>query len=434
MTTQHSTSEATLPSPDPKPASAEPKLGGKGDGLRLRDLSWSVLRANPRYAFAPFSELPPGQRELLGDLESGKRYGGILRETGAGNLRIQAISPAVAQIFAHLSRARTADSVPFAGTGTSRDRLLAGLVLDGVLEVETKPGSFTSRAASYLSLVEADADLIGRGRLAGLSLDALRHGDRMTPAEPAGLAARIYSFNRLPATQRWLGLWPDRRAVRRFLGIDPGGKLQRQLSAHLSDVNAEAGMARWIVWNSHQRRQRRSAGGGKHKLYVSVLPDGLAAAFAAVVRLLPHRYLAAMKVGCDAHGLLRPDKFMLYFDRQDELEEFADALLPALDGLEAHGVPFSAALDDAGMLSWGVDPSAEEGSVSWYQDDSFRIWVCNRLATALVDARQFPAEGVPAWRYALARLSLSGLDTRTWSPRLDSAVASEAAQPSVEAP
>jgi len=108
---------------------------------------------------------------------------------------------------------------------------------------------------------------------------------------------------------------------------------------------------------------------------------------------------------------------MVYFDSHPELIAFAERLAPRLADLTAHGVPFTAPIDDAGMLSWGVDPPRDEAAVGGYVDESWRIWICNRLALALIAAADDAATRDAPWRYALARLWLSGVDTRTWTRR-----------------
>jgi hypothetical protein len=395
-------------------------------GLRVRELSGITLRANPLYILVPFAQLPQEERQLLAGLERGNRYAGILKNRDAGTLSIQAVSPAVALIFSQLLRARSADCLDFDGPRSERDAILAGLVLDGVLELEDKSGLFVSQTAAYCSLIEGDVDLIGPSRVARLSVRALRHGEQLGLGSPATLAARMYFFNRLPATPRWHELWPDAGAVQRYLAVNEGGALRPELCAQLSRSETNTGISSWIFWKATKRDHSPAGGSGRYKLYVSVMPECLAASFAELVRLVPDHDVAAMKIGSDAHGLLRPDKLMVYFDRPDDLFGFANALLPKLAGLSAHGVPFSASLDKAGMLSWGVDPPREAGQVAWYQDDSFRIWICNRLAMALLTAQRFPIRGVPPWRYALAKLWLAGLDTRAWTLRPNNDVSSQA--------
>jgi hypothetical protein len=150
-------------------------------------------------------------------------------------------------------------------------------------------------------------------------------------------------------------------------------------------------------------------------LYVSPNPHHIGQAFEEVLALLPSSTASSFKIGPNAHGLLRPDKLMIYFNRYEDLIRFAEALLPRLAGLSAHGVPFSTPIDDAGILSWGIDPPRDDEGIGQYADNSWRIWLCNRLAVALIAASNEQEAKIAPWRYALARLWLLGVDTRTWT-------------------
>jgi hypothetical protein len=122
----------------------------------------------------------------------------------------------------------------------------------------------------------------------------------------------------------------------------------------------------------------------------------------------------AFKVGADAAGLLRPDKMVAYFDNFEALAAVADSLADALAGVSAHGVPFSAEITSDGLLSWGVDPPREERPPGWSGGQSWRLWVTNRLAGALLAAR---GQGVEEpWRFALERLRVEGVDVERWVP------------------
>jgi hypothetical protein len=114
-------------------------------------------------------------------------------------------------------------------------------------------------------------------------------------------------------------------------------------------------------------------------------------------------------------GLLRPDKLVAYFTDQETLMSVADRLGERLRGMTAHGVPFTAAIDGDGLLSWGVDPPAAARPLSWQPQQSWRSWISLALAGALLEARQGGAD-VPPARFAVQRLGLEGVDTERWAP------------------
>jgi hypothetical protein len=123
-----------------------------------------------------------------------------------------------------------------------------------------------------------------------------------------------------------------------------------------------------------------------------------------------------MKVGSDYHGLLRPDKIVIYFHEFADLQESAQRLVDKLTGCPEHGVPFTAEIAGAGLLSWGIDPATDQYSVPWLARESWRLRICNRLANALALAQASPAAGVSATNFALDRLRMEGIDTETWTP------------------
>src|SRR5207248_2006408 len=85
------------------------------------------------------------------------------------------------------------------------------------------------------------------------------------------------------------------------------------------------------------------------------------------------------------------------------------------EGMPAHGVPFTAQIDAKGLLSWGMDPPHSEHLLPW-QGPSWRYWITDRLAGALISANRTNAREVKPWQFALERLQLEGIDTTTWLP------------------
>jgi len=209
-----------------------------------------------------------------------------------------------------------------------------------------------------------------------------------------------------------------------FLGELPvggvGSPLRRDLNTHFKLSIPLSEDTPWLSWNRRRGRSKPIADANRYKLYISPSPEHIRESLTGCISLLADFSMSSLKFGSNAHGLLRPDKFIAYFDSKEELFCFAGALLPRLAGLSAHGVPFSAAIDNAGILSWGTDPTPRDKGVGWYVDDSWRIWICNRLAIALIEALETGGMEIVPWRFSLARLWLLGVDTRMWIPRTQS--------------
>jgi hypothetical protein len=123
----------------------------------------------------------------------------------------------------------------------------------------------------------------------------------------------------------------------------------------------------------------------------------------------------SFKIGKDLPGICRPDKFVVYFDRPDDLQATAEEFRDRLAGHPAHGIPFTAAITDDGLLSWGADPPAGAGGSP---SSSWRLWVARRLAEHLTSARR-SSGGLEPWHFALERLRVGGVDVDTWIPAGD---------------
>jgi hypothetical protein len=169
----------------------------------------------------------------------------------------------------------------------------------------------------------------------------------------------------------------------------------------------------WLVWSSDRVRR----GAKPTSPTRSVRARNASARFSRSSRVLGGFPRARFKIGDSAAGLLRPDKPVAYFETRDALEEAADALRRELAGCEAQGVPFTASLDDSGLLSWGVDPPAADRVLRWRDAESWRFWIAQRLGGALAVAKRArTASAVEPWRFALERLRRQGLDVETWTP------------------
>jgi hypothetical protein len=160
-------------------------------------------------------------------------------------------------------------------------------------------------------------------------------------------------------------------------------------------------------------RRRRSGHGGTatFKLYVAPALEAAPHALAHVAEALGEQDACeGFKIARNVAGLCRPDKLVAYFARLVDLHDAAARLRPRLDGLPAQPVPFTGAVDPAGLLSWGIDPAA-----GGREARSWRLWLATRLASYLVEARAAGGETEP-WRFALERIRLDGIDTGSWAP------------------
>jgi hypothetical protein len=353
-----------------------------------RDLA---VRANRAYRLQSLSTAAALLATELGD---GAR---LLVATPESGLPAKLVDDAGARLFTALSRR------PGPVPGELTDEQLTALVLDGVLEAEGARG--------WVSGPHAFEELIGTvelpepvDRLGRLSYAAVARAERMSLHREDELTIRLYGAGRFPLSRRWIRAYPGPHAVESLFGAAP---MERD----------------WILvarseWLSYTRRGGAAgvtAADLRYKLYVSPHIDTLPAVLPVMAATLAATGAPHFKVGAGASGLLRPDKIVVYLRDSAELTEVSEALSAALDGVAAHGVPFSAELAGDGLLSWGGDPHAGAGPAG-AGPESWRLSVCRRLSEHLAAAKRASLRSLTPARYALARLGADGVTLPSFAP------------------
>jgi hypothetical protein len=389
--------------------------------MRFDDL---IFRTGRGYELVPFERLAAAEREALHGLEIDPDLYGVLRPRGADGTAAQiqtqtykAVGRDTALLL--LTLAEPGPLPAFARRGTEARRELARLVLDGVLEVGHGGGFVSgSEALAVLGMGEGGGDAeTPAGALARLSLEALRYAAALEVDDLETLGEWLYGYHRLPLTPRRARWFPPGEALLELLGAAPGSPLRGILDHHWTAPGGPAAE----VWLSWSRRWPPAALEGSEpvtKLYVSPSPEALRETFAGLLETLPRTRALSFKIGSGAAGVLRPDKLVVYFAGEEDLVSGAEALARRLAGVPPHGVPFSAEIAGDGLLSWGLDPPPRERLLPWQPRESWRQWVTRRLAAALLTGRRC-GEGRPAWRFALERLRLEGVDVERWTPRAE---------------
>lgn len=368
------------------------------------------FRAASQYRLVPIRGLSVRDRERLLAAGSLPRLGGVLTPEGDAPGDVRVVDRDAARLFSILRNpSRLPRSVLRMLKGEAARRV-AGLVLDGVLEIE-HGDRFLSGVAARSLCFDRSRWPTGRGRVALLSAAALARAASLAGCDSRELARRLYRFNTVPASPEWRRLLPTAESVRAFLRFD-----QLHNPAAVERQGSPQSPEAWLAWDSHRSRGiPRSA--PTYKLYVSPRGEYLPEALRATLDLLgrPSGPLA-LKVGRDLYGVLRPDKLVAYFRSADDLQDAVRRLVGALDGVRPQGVPFTAAAVASGLLSWGLDPPASHRPPGWAGGVSWRSWLTHRLAAFLVAARSAAAAPVRARRFAMDRASLDGVDPVTWTP------------------
>lgn len=375
--------------------------------------TWTArrIRSSPRLELRRLDELAPEQREPFRELEADESFYGLLVPRAPATISIKSVGTQTAALFRELADPAPLDPGLLADDEYRGD--VIDLVLDGVLEIESDD-DFVSGAEAFPILIPEPRPHGGRGSIARLSQEALEHASDLATSEAGALTTALYSYNRIPISRFWLARWPDRDAILAEIGAVIGPR-RSFLDRFWSLVPPDRSPG-WISWQSRSGPERRH----RHddvtwKLYVSPRPEHIADAFGALVRVLAEIPGAQMKIGRDAAGLLRADKLVCYFASKGELEGAANALATELRGCPAHGVPFTAGVDDDGLLSWGVDPPDSSRALSWLGRESWRLWIATRLGAALSMAKEARTT-LPPSQFAVERVRRHGVDVDTWTP------------------
>ncbi len=354
-----------------------------------------TIRTSPRFELKQMAELTAEQREPFRELEADKDFFGLLVPRESGAVNIKSVGHDTAALLRRLATPSTLEP----------DDDVVDLVLDGVLEIESN-GDFLSGADALPVLCNLTETGEPHG-IARLSLEALRHADDLQSEDAATLSAAMYFYNRIPISRFWRARFPDRGAVLAHLDAD------RDALALWHRPSDGPG---WISWSTRERPPRDAAS-PTYKLYVSPRPENIRDAFHALVRALADLGGADFKIGEDAAGLLRPDKLVVYFASREQLDRAAAVVLARLDGCPAHGVPLTAGIDGAGLLSWGIDPPQNERALSWLGPESWRLWLATKLADAMAFAKTCGTRReIAAWQFARERVRRLGVDVERWTP------------------
>lgn len=374
------------------------------------ELDRRAFRANPAFELVLFDRLEPREREALAELRKDPDFYGILRphpgDTAASALGVKSVDRETALLFLTLREPGALPAYMRTMLGDGALRVVARLVADAILEVEEE-GRFLAGAPALALFGERRTGNGGGGRLAEISLAALRYAQDLAEDDPLALSFRLYGYNRRPLTPAWKRLLPKGENVLAWLGIGPRGPRRSLLDRSWERTGGSTEW--WLSWRSRQDGDL-SGGGATWKLYISPVPEALPESFGDILEALAAAKAAQFKVGADALGILRADKIVSYFPSFERLAAAAEALEARLSGIPAQGVPFTSEIGGAGLLSWGVDPPREE--TSFGGGESWRLWLTHRLSRALLSARSEPEP----WRFALERVRLEGVDTDTWTP------------------
>lgn len=373
----------------------------------LRDFTGARFRANPNYQLIQFDRLPEELRGQMGVAAGQPGFYGLLLPSQDG-LTPKTACEDTALLLYTLAEPGPLPSYVRSKFGEDTVEAIAELVLDGVLEISAGiDGPFVSGAEACSLLFEPTVSNAPAPRLVRLTEEALRYGAQLRTLNPGELSSRLYTYNAETKTPERGRAFAQAPGVLSFLRLTGSAKSAvNRRGWRLIDDPADG----WIFFAGER------AGQSPYKLYVSPVFDELPRVFGAIVEAIVSSRAMAFKVGSELTGLLRADKIVAYCENFEDLAVLGETLSKRLDGCSARGVPFTAQIDQEGLLSWGMDPPRENQSVGIEHRESWRLWLTNRLAVSLRESRG-STDAAGATRFALERVRLEGVDIVTWTPK-----------------
>lgn len=377
------------------------------------------FRANPAYSLVVFDRLPAAHQEQLKAMVEDNEFYGVLQSSNGNGSGPKAVDQETALLLLTLQEPGPIPEYVRRKFGRSCNQAIAELVLEGILEMALGGSAeFTSGDSAHSHLFrQIDHTFKSKNRLAQLSYDALNYGQRLPQVTSRDLAMRLYRYNTIPISPSWRKTWQKWQSLPRVLRIQKPGPLKTMLDQHWRNSNPEGEDSGWLSWHkTDQPRSPRLQMRLPYKLYISIMPEVFPDMWPNILEQLTHSDVASFKIGKDMAGLLRPDKLVAYLPDFASLAYIAKGLQTLLQGCPPQGVPFSAPIDEHGLLSWGMDPNKDLASFDSQGSESWRTWITGELASAIVEAREGSA-GVEPRLFALDRLRLLGIDTENWVPR-----------------
>jgi hypothetical protein len=363
------------------------------------------FRASSLYRLVAMEDLSSAERDRLGVLAPTSEFSAVLLPNVPG-LSAKAVCGNTVKLL-HTFRVASTLTPRLQPDIEADPDLLTKLVLDSVLEVEHE-GHFVGGAQAVQLFRLKPIDQGYQNATARLSGEALSYGETLALRDATALSTRLYQYNCIPVSPRWTRQIGTEEILAEWMGLGQSSPTTLRLKRDWTEV-AESST------NSVWRRFRRnsSLAGTPFKLYLNPHPDFFREALDAAIPAFAQYGFRSFKLGRQLQSVLRPDKLVAYAHSRSQIDSAARAILRRLRGMPAQAVPFTAGVDEDGLVSWGMDPPQSE-RVSRWQGSSWRKWITDRLAVALIAAREEGAQS--AQGFALSRLALEGVDPASWAP------------------
>lgn len=382
--------------------------------IKVKFLLHATFRSNPAFELIEQGNLNQQELHALADLSLDPEFFGVFRRkySEAGGSAKLAYKE-VALLFYFLQNAGELPQYFKRGYDDEVNLTMAKLVLEGILEIKVKQRFYSGAAAQNFLYEFEERGQDRRHPLFEISSGAIRYAVHLNEVDTTSLANKLYAYNTVPLFLMPANELATFEEVEGFLGIGRNDPLNQELLKHWNKHEPDQKYS-WISWSRKQNKRHDARLRSTYKIYISPVLEELPDVFEKAVRILTGSEAFSFKIGMNREGLLRPDKFVAYFTEFDHLIAAADRLAPVLKDHKVQGVPFTAPLDDSGMLSWGMDSATDE-ILKNSERESWRAAVTEKLAASISLSKTEKLSQEESVDFVLKKMMLEGVDPTTWT-------------------
>lgn len=367
------------------------------------DASAPRIGLSSQYYYSPIAELSPALQQNLAPLiKTTQAEGFLLPRQGQGTaLSIVPARGAISELFKAAS-----GGVPLnAAISIIPSADISRLCTLGMLAVQLSSGNLTGPAAQLLLSSRESGTLPEPRRTDFVSQAAIHHAARLPLLDPLPLTERLYSYNSEPLFQSKL-LAESVEQVQQlantaFLGTSVLRPSPRDNPG-------------WYMFSSLRPPERQAEVTQHCKLYMSPVVNDLPRCLIRLSAVLPQLRFEAWKVGRFTYGVTRPDKICLYFSTREDAQIAAQVLAREMRGIRPQGVPFTELQDTVGLISLAMDPPRQTARSTFSTQNSWRLWVSRKVATAVIMAKQSRDYPLSPLQSALWTMQFLGVEPETW--------------------
>ncbi|MCF2505485.1 hypothetical protein L0663_18985 [Dyadobacter sp. CY107] len=382
--------------------------------IKVKFLLHSTFRSNPAFELIEQGNLNQQELHALADLSQDPEFFGVFRRKhteAAGSAKLA--YKEVALLFYFLRNAGGLPQYFKSGYDDEVNLTMAKLILEGIFEIRVEQRFYSGSAAQHFIYEFQEQGRNRQHPLLELSSGAIRYAVQLNEVDTTSLASKLYAYNTVPLLFMPANALKTFEEVEAFLRIGKNEPLTQELLKNWNKHEPDRKYS-WISWSRKQNRRHDVRLKPTYKIYISPVLEELPAVFEKAVRVLTGSDAFSFKIGMNREGLLRPDKFVAYFTEFGHLMTAADRLGPVLKAHKAQGVPFTASLDDAGMLSWGMDSASDE-ILKNREGGSWRAAVTEKLAASISLSKTEKLSQEESVDFVLKKMMLEGVDTTTWT-------------------